>query len=160
MIIFCQTEEVKWYLPPTPRSGGVGGYVAMYQRIIGNHRHLSQKGETKYKQLLRICLDFTANKFYVILFSLFEALFTIFTLFVLANRPLFAATKQCKSAQKHLSTKLEIKSKQILSFSKKVGLIFDFKNWILVTFLSFFLHVFWPTLYTIKMSFWTSWESP
>ena len=63
---------------------------------------------------LRICLDFTANKFYVILFSLFEALFTIFTLFVLANRPLFAATKQCKSAQKHLSTKLEIKSKQIL----------------------------------------------
>ena len=64
---------------------------------------------------LRICLDFTANKFYVILFSLFEALFTIFTLFVLANRPLFAATKQCKSAQKYLSTKLEIKSKQILS---------------------------------------------
>ena len=60
---------------------------------------------------------FTANKFYVILFSLFEALFTIFTLFVLANRPLFAATKQCKSAQKHLSTKLEIKSKQILSCS-------------------------------------------
>ena len=44
--------------------------------------------------------------------------------------------------KKHLSTKLEIKSKQILSFSKKVGLIFDFKNWILVTFLSFFLHVF------------------
>ena len=34
---------------------------------------------------LRICLDFTANKFYVILFSLFEALFTIFTLFVLAK---------------------------------------------------------------------------
>ena len=63
----------------------------------------------------RICLDFTANKYYVILFSLFEALFTIFTLFVLANRPLFAATKQCKSAQKHLSTKLEIKSKQILN---------------------------------------------
>ena len=30
------------------------------------------------------------------------------------NRPLFAAPKQCKSAQKHLSTKLEIKSKQIL----------------------------------------------
>ena len=63
---------------------------------------------------LRICLDFTGNKFYVILFGLFEALFTIFTLFVLANRPLFAATKQCKSAQKYLSTKLEIKSKQIL----------------------------------------------
>ena len=63
---------------------------------------------------IRICLDFTANKYYVILFSLFEALFTIFTLFVLANRPLFTATKQCKSVQKHLSTKLEIKSKQIL----------------------------------------------
>ena len=63
---------------------------------------------------LRICLDFTANKFYVILFSLFETLFTIFTLFGLANRPLFAATKQCKSAQKYLSTKLEIKSIQIL----------------------------------------------
>ena len=63
---------------------------------------------------IRICLDFTANKYYVILFSLFEALFTIFTPFVLANRPLFAATKQCKSAQKYLSTKLEIKSKQIL----------------------------------------------
>ena len=63
---------------------------------------------------LRICLDFTANKFYVILFSLFEALFSIFTLFALANRPLFAAFKQCKSSQKHLSTKLEIKSKQLL----------------------------------------------
>ena len=60
-------------------------------------------------------MDFTANKFHVILFSLFEALFTIFTLFVLANRPLFAATKLCKSAQKYLSTKLEIKSKQILT---------------------------------------------
>ena len=67
------------------------------------------------RHTVRICLDFTANKFYVILFSLFEALFTIFTLFVLANRPLFAATKQCKSAQKYLSTKLEIKSKQILN---------------------------------------------
>ena len=69
----------------------------------------------KQKKAFRICLDFTANKFHVILFSLFEALFTIFTLFVLANRPLFAATKQCKSAQKYLSTKLEIKSKQILT---------------------------------------------
>ncbi|MBQ3237724.1 MAG: hypothetical protein IJA98_01465, partial [Bacteroidaceae bacterium] len=61
-------------------------------------------------------------------FSLFEALFTIFTLFVLANRPLFAATKQCKSAQKHLSTKLEIKSKQILNgieiFMKHLGSTF------------------------------------
>ena len=64
-------------------------------------------------------MDFTANKYYVILFSLFEALFTIFTLFVLANRPLFAATKQCKSAQKYLSTKLEIKSKQILKKTLK-----------------------------------------
>ena len=54
--------------------------------------------EERSDKELRICLDFTANKFYVILFSLFEALFTIFTLFVLANRPLFAATKQCKSA--------------------------------------------------------------
>ena len=48
-------------------------------------------------------------------FCLFEALFGTFTLFVLANRPLFAASKQCKSAQKYLSTKLEIKSKQILT---------------------------------------------
>ena len=108
----------------------------------------------------RICLDFTANKFYVILFSLFEALFTIFTLFVLANRPLFifnedrldslsivseltcarwhypccdqtvqiysrhgmkasVATTEASASQRsatcrpHLSTKLEIKSKQI-----------------------------------------------
>ena len=45
------------------------------------------------------------------LFSLFEALFGIFTLFDFANRPLFAALKQCKSAQKLLSTKLELKSK-------------------------------------------------
>ena len=73
---------------------------------------------TKLCTAFRICLDFTANKFHVILFSLFEALFTIFTLFVLANRPLFAATKQCKSAQKHLSTKLEIKSKQILNVTR------------------------------------------
>ena len=73
--------------------------------------------------VIRICLDFTANKFYVILFSLFEALFTIFTLFVLANRPLFAATKQCKSAQKHLSTKLEIKSKQILILGTNIDVV-------------------------------------
>ena len=53
--------------------------------------------------------------FYVILFRLFESLFGIFTFFGLANRPLFAATKQCKSSQKQLSTKLEIKSKQILN---------------------------------------------
>ena len=62
-------------------------------------------------------MDFTVNKFYVILFSLFEVLFGIFTLFVLANRLLFAASKQCKSAQKHLSTKLEIKPKQLLKFT-------------------------------------------
>ena len=109
----------------------------------------------------RICLDFTANKFYVILFGLFEALFTIFTLFVLANRPLFifnedrlyslsivseltcarwhypccdqtvqicsrrgmkasVATTEASASQRsatcrpHLSTKIEIKSKQIL----------------------------------------------
>ena len=81
------------------------------------------------KWIIRICLDFTANKFHVILFSLFEALFTIFALFVLANRPLFAATKQCKSAQKHLSTKLEIKSKQILTFRLPNHLFFVF-SWI------------------------------
>ena len=63
----------------------------------------------------RICLDFTVYCFYVILFRLFESLFGIFTFFGLANRPLFAATKQCKSPQKRLSTKLEIKSKQILN---------------------------------------------
>ena len=45
------------------------------------------------------------------LFGLFEALFGIFTLFDFANRQLFAALKQCKSAQKLLSTKLELKSK-------------------------------------------------
>ena len=37
--------------------------------------------------------DFTANKYYVMLFSLFEILFGIFTLSALANRPLFAALK-------------------------------------------------------------------
>ena len=63
----------------------------------------------------RICLDFTVYCFYVILFRLFESLFGIFTFFGLANRPLFAATKQCKSPQKQLSTKLEIKFKQILN---------------------------------------------
>ena len=62
----------------------------------------------------RIRLDFTANVFNVMLFCLFEPLFGIFALFVLANRSLFAVPKQSKSTQKHLSTKLEIKSKQIL----------------------------------------------
>ena len=48
-------------------------------------------------------------------FSVYLRLFlpSLHSLF-LPNRPLFAATKQCKSAQKYLSTKLEIKSKQIL----------------------------------------------
>ena len=38
-------------------------------------------------------LDFSANQYYVMLFSLFEVLFGIFTLFDFANRPLFAASK-------------------------------------------------------------------
>ena len=46
---------------------------------------------------LRIYLDFNANKFYVVLFCLFEVLFGTFALFVLANRPLFAVSKQNKS---------------------------------------------------------------
>ena len=50
------------------------------------------------------------------LFCLFEVIFDTFALSVLANRPLFAAPRECKSAQKSLSTKLEIKSKQILRF--------------------------------------------
>ena len=58
---------------------------------------IMQTNENSCKRV-RICFDFTANKFYVVLFCLFEVLFGIFTLFVLANRPLFAATKQCKSA--------------------------------------------------------------
>ena len=67
----------------------------------------------------RIRLDFTANVFNVMLFCLFEPLFGIFALFVLANRPLFAVPKQSKSTQKHLSTKLEIKSKQTLTIMIK-----------------------------------------
>ena len=51
----------------------------------------------------------------MLLFGLFEALFGIFTLSALANRPLFAAIRECKSAQKHLSNKLEIKFKQTLN---------------------------------------------
>ena len=73
------------------------------------------KSSSKALYNRRICLDFTVYCFYVILFRLFESLFGIFTFFDLANRPLFAATKQCKSSQKQLSTKLEIKSKQILN---------------------------------------------
>ena len=40
--------------------------------------------------------------------------FGIFTLLILADRLLFAATQESKSTQKFLSDKLEIKSKQIL----------------------------------------------
>ena len=47
------------------------------------------------------------------LFGLFEVIFCTFILTVLANRPLFAASREYKSAQKFLSTKLEIKSKQL-----------------------------------------------
>ena len=54
-----------------------------------------------------------------LLFGFSEALFGIFTFFVLANRPLFAAPKQCKYTQKHLSAKLEIILKQILFFIAK-----------------------------------------
>ena len=54
----------------------------------------------------RSCLDFTANKFKEILFCLFEVLFGIFALSVLANRPLFAANQEYKSTQKVFSTKL------------------------------------------------------
>ena len=95
-----------------------------------------------WENLLRICLDFTANKFYVILFSLFETLYTIFTLFVLANRPLFAATKQCKSVQKHLSTKLEIKSKQILRGEwKSLHLIFPLQGSVFMCYKSRFVKI-------------------
>ena len=55
---------------------------------------------------IRNCLDFTINRYFV-LFCLFEILFGIFTLFTLANRPLFAATQECKSAQK--SSQLNLK---------------------------------------------------
>ena len=69
-----------------------------------------------YDLILRICLDFTVNMFFYGLFGLFEVIFGTFTLSVLANRPLFAASRERKSAQKSLSTKLEIKSKQILNY--------------------------------------------
>ena len=49
------------------------------------------------------------------LFGLFEVLFGIFALSLFANRPLFAANREYKSTQKLLSTKLEIKSKQLLT---------------------------------------------
>ena len=86
------------------------GTVEVEQQLFARESHV-----------LRICLDFTINSFFVILFCLFEVLFGIFTLFVLANRPPFAASKQCQSAQKHLSTKLEIKSKQILKEEDESG---------------------------------------
>ena len=50
--------------------------------------------------LTRISLYFTANKLKSLLFGLFGSLFGIFALSALANRPLFAAVGQCKSAQK------------------------------------------------------------
>ena len=95
------------------------GKTYLSSREILPHRDgeiASSLGKGKKGIFFRICLNFTANKFDVILFCLFEALFGIFTLFALANRPLFAAFKQCKSTQNNLSTKLEIKSKQILTF--------------------------------------------
>ncbi len=52
------------------------------------------------------------------LFGLFETFFGIFALSFLANRPLFAANREYKSTQKRPSTKLEIKSKQLLTYSK------------------------------------------
>ena len=51
----------------------------------------------------RFCFDFTANLFSCLLFGLSEALFGIFTLSVLANRPLFASSRECKSTRKYLS---------------------------------------------------------
>ena len=54
------------------------------------------------------------------LFGLFEVLFGIFALSLFANRPLFAANREYKSTQKLLSTKLEIKSKQLLTLSHEV----------------------------------------
>ena len=71
----------------------------------------------RYK--FRICLDFIANQFQEELFGLFEVIFGTFTLSVLANRLLFGASRECKSVQKSLSTKLEIKSKQILNQREK-----------------------------------------
>ena len=96
-----------WDSPHTTRRATRLFGVSSVQRYTKFFRESSDSVRILSCICFRICLDFTANKFYVILFSLFEALFTIFTLFVLANRPLFAATKQCKSAQKYLSTKLE-----------------------------------------------------
>ena len=72
---------------------------------------------------LRSCLDFTANKFKNELFGLFVALFGIFALSILANRPLFAANRVYKATQKALSTKLEIKSKQLLRVFQKPMII-------------------------------------
>ena len=52
------------------------------------------------------------------LFGLFESLFGIFLLSILANRPLFAAPREKKSTQKVFLTKAEIKSKQLLKRRK------------------------------------------
>ena len=65
------------------------------------------------------CLDFTVNMFYVVLFCLFEVLFGILALSFLANRPLLAADREDNPTRKYLSTKLEIKSKQLLELTEK-----------------------------------------
>ena len=64
--------------------------------------------------VLEAVLDFIADMFKDMLFGLFEILFGIFSLSILANRPLFAAPREKKPTQKVLSTKTEIKSKQLL----------------------------------------------
>ena len=64
--------------------------------------------------VLEAVLDFIADMFKDMLFGLFEILFGIFSLSILANRPLFAAPREKKPTQKVLSTKAEIKSKQLL----------------------------------------------
>ena len=69
---------------------------------------------------IRSCLDFTVKKFKNELFCFFEALFGIFALSILANRPLFTANREYKSTQKVLSTKLEIQSKQLLTRNERI----------------------------------------
>ena len=64
--------------------------------------------------VLEAVLDFIADMFKDMLFGLFEILFGIFSLSILANRPLFAAPREKKPTQKVLSTKAEIKPKQLL----------------------------------------------
>ena len=66
----------------------------------------------------RICFRIIASLFLNLLFGLSVGLLGIFALSILANRPLFAAPWQRKSTLKHLSAKLEINLKQILSYYK------------------------------------------